>query len=72
MRGNLGGSRLSIRPLISAQVMISLFASSSPKLGSSLTGQSLLGIFSLSLSPAPPPLVCVFSLSLCLSLSQNK
>ena len=47
-------SQLSIRLLISAQVMISLFVGSSPTSGSVLTVQSLCGIdspFPLSLSP---------------------
>ena len=58
-------SQLSIRLLVLAQVMISWFLSSSPRLGSALSSQSLLGdSFSPSLS-APPPL----SLSLSLSLS---
>ena len=43
-------SRLSIRLLISAQVMISRFLRSSPVLGSVLTAWSLLRIFSLPLS----------------------
>ena len=63
----LGGrSWLSIRLLISAQIMISQFMSSSRTSDSALMVQSPLGI--LSLSPplsAPPLLVC----SLCLSLS---
>ena len=37
----------SVKPLTSAQLMISQFASSSPASGSPLTAQSLLGILSL-------------------------
>ena len=51
-------NQVSLRLLISAHVMISLFGSSSPAWGSVLLVQSLLGILSLSLSPslpAPPP-----------------
>ena len=63
-------SQLSILLLISAQVMISRFVSSSPESGSVLTVWSLLGIsLSLPLS-APPPLVLMSFLSL--SVSQNK
>ena len=49
-------SRSSIRLLISAQVMILQFVSSSPKSGSAPTAQSLFGILSpsLSLSLSPP------------------
>ena len=47
-------SRLGVRLLISAQVVISQFMDSSPALGSALTVQSLLGIVSLSLSVSPP------------------
>ena len=43
-------SRLSIRLLISVQVMISWFVSSSPSSGSGLTAWSLLGILALPLS----------------------
>ena len=53
-------SRLSVRLLISAQVMISQFVSSSPASGSVLMVQSLLGILSLPLS-APPLLVLCLS-----------
>ena len=49
--------------VISAQVMISRFVSSRPKLGSALTVQSLLGILSLSLSLYPSLLVLSLSLS---------
>ena len=56
-----GLSRLSLQPLILAQVTLSRFVSSSPVSGSVLTMQNLLGIISLSLCP-----------SLSLSLSQNK
>ena len=62
-------SRLSTQLLVLAQVMISLLVRSSPRSGSMLTAQSLLGILSLRLS-APPPGVHVHSLSL--SLSQSK
>ena len=55
-------SWLSVQLLISAQVMISRFVSSSPTLGSVLTVQSLLGILALPFCPSPPML----------SLSQNK
>ena len=60
-------SWLSVRPLVSAQVMISQFMSSSPVLGSALTARSLLGILSLSLSLSlsqPLRLTCSCSLSL--------
>ena len=56
-RGAWGGwlSRLSIRLLISAQVMIPRFVSLSPALGFALTALGLLGILSLPLSlPLPP------------------
>ena len=56
-------SWLSIRLLVSAQVVISLFVGSSPVSGSALTIWNLLGILSLSIS---------LSVSLSLSLSQNK
>ena len=58
-------SQLSIRLLISAQVMISCFMSSSPTSGSALTAWSLLGILCLPLSvSASPPVMCVYSFSL--------
>ena len=60
-------SGLSIRLLISAQVGISWFVSSSPTLGSVLTVGSLLGIPSLLLSM---PFEALLARSL--SLSQNK
>ena len=65
-KGRAGGapewlSLLSVRLSVSAQVMISWFVSSSPTLGSALTGRSLLGI--LSLCPSPVHSLC---------LSQNK
>ena len=53
-------SCLSIRFLISAQVMISWFMTLSPASSSALTVQSLLGILSPSLS-APPPLALYLS-----------
>ena len=59
----------SVKHLISAQVMISLFLSSSPVLGSVLIAQSLepaLDSVSPSL-PAPPLLMLGLSLSLALS-----
>ena len=49
-------SWLSIQLLISAQVMISWFVSSSPALGSMLTAWGLLGFLSPSLSAPYPPL----------------
>ena len=52
-------SLLSIRLLISAQVMISWFVSSSPTWGSALMAWSLLGILSLLLSA--PHLLCSLS-----------
>ena len=55
--------QLSVRLLVSAQVVISWFVSSSPSLGSALIGWSLLG----TLSPSAP---CVGLLSL--SLKMNK
>ena len=58
-------SRLSVRLLVSAQVMILQFVSSSPVSASALTVQRLLRILSLPLSA--PPL-----LARSLSLSQNK
>ena len=61
-------SWLSIRLLISAQVMISWLLRSSPVWGSALTLQSLLGILSLPLSLPLP----AHALSLSLSLSLNK
>ena len=57
-------SRLSVRLLVLAQVVISWFTSSSPALASALAVQSLLGILSLSLCPSPAS-------SLSLSHSQN-
>ena len=51
-------SQLSVQLLISAQVMILWFVSSSPASGSSPTAQSLLGILSLPLSL---PLPCLLS-----------
>ena len=57
-------NQLSVQFLISAQVMISWFVSSSPALGSVLTAWSLLGILSPSLSALP--------YSLCLFLKINK
>ena len=48
-------SRLSIRLLISAQVMSSLFVGRIPTSGSALTAWSLFGIFSL---PPTPQLIC--------------
>ena len=56
-------SWFSIQLMVSAQVMVSWFMSSSPTSGSVLTVCSLLGILSPSLSAAP---------LLALSLSQNK
>ena len=56
-----GPSRLSVQCLVSAQVMISQFVSSSPESGSGMTVQSLLGIPSLSLC-VPPLLMPSFSL----------
>ena len=50
--------RLSVQLLISAQVMISQFVSSSPTSGSVLSPWSLLGILSPSLSA--PPLFMLF------------
>ena len=56
-------SRLSVRFLISAQVMISPFMKSSPTAGSGLTAQSLLGILSLPLSlPLPRSQVHAFKI----------
>ena len=64
--GGLG--RWSIRLLVSAQVTISRFVSSSPASGSGLTAQSLEpASHSVSPSLSAPSL-----LTLCLSLSQNK
>ena len=48
-------SLLTVRALVSAQVMISQFVRSSPVLGSALTMQSLLRIVSPSLSLCPSP-----------------
>ena len=59
-------SQLSLWLLVSAQVMISQFVSSSPASGPVMSPQSLLGILSLSLSLCPLPR------SLCLCHSQNK
>ena len=64
-------SQLSIWLLISAQVMISQFVSSSPTSGSALMVWRLLGILSLLLC-VPHPLVHVRALSLSLSLSPPK
>ena len=64
-QGELGG--LSLPLLISAQVTISHFMSSSPASGSMLMMHSLLGILSLSSSPCTPPLALSLSLSLSLS-----
>ena len=61
-------SPLSIQLLISAQVRISQFMSSSPALGSVLAVQSLLGILSL---PAPP-LLHTLSLSLQINLRKRE
>ena len=58
-----GLSRLSVRLLVSAQVMISRSAGSSPVLGSVLTAWTLPGILSPSLSLCPSPTS---------TLSQNK
>ena len=55
--------------LVSAQVMISQFVSSSPTSGSALTAWNLLGILSLPLSLSAPPLL---THTHSLSLSQNK
>ena len=55
----------SVKRLSSAQVIISLFGSSSPPSGSALTVRSLLGVLSLSLSLCPCP-------ALSLSLKRNK
>ena len=60
-------SQLSIGLLVSAQVMISQFMSSSPTSGSTLIVQSLLGILTLSFSLCPSPALVVLSLSLSLS-----
>ena len=57
-------SWLSARLLVSVQVMISWFMSSSPALGSVLTAWSLLGFLSLPPSLSAPPLDCTISLSL--------
>ena len=56
-------SRLSIRLLIGAQVMISWFVSLSAMSGSPLTAWSLLAILSLYLSVCPSS-TCALSLSL--------
>ena len=55
-------SQLSIQLLISAQVMISRFTSSSPASGSVLTARSLLGILPLPLF-APPWLMCALQIN---------
>ena len=55
---------MSIRLLVSAQVVISQSVSSSPASGSVLTAGSLLGILSFSL--------CLSSLMLCHGLKINK
>ena len=60
-------SRLSVRLLILAQVMISQPVSLSPALGSALTMQRLRGILSPSLF-APPPL----ALSISIKINTNK
>ena len=60
-------SPLRIWLLISVQVMISQFGSSSPTSGSGLTVQGLLGILFPSIAALP-----LLALCLCLSLSQNK
>ena len=60
-------SRLSIQLLVSAQVMLSQFVRLSPKSGSVLTAQSLLGILSFSLCLS----LCSSPIYMC-SLSQNK
>ena len=62
--------RLSVRLLISAQVMISQFMRSSPASGSALTVWSLLGILSPSLSFTLLH-TCMCTLFLSLSLSQK-
>ena len=59
-------SWLNVRLLVSAQIVIPRFVSSSPTSGFVLVAQSLLEIFSLSL-----PLPCSLSLSLFLSLSKH-
>ena len=58
-------SRLSVRLLVSAQVMLSQLMSSDPTPGSVLTVGSLLGILSFSLSLSAPPLLTLY-------LSQKK
>ena len=50
-------SRLSVRPLIVALVMISQFTESSPMSDSALTARNLLGILCLPLSLSAPPLL---------------
>ena len=68
-QGTMGSQ--SVKSLISAQVMISLFPSSSPSLGSVLTAQSLEpALESVSPSLSAPPLLSLL-LSLSLSL-ENK
>ena len=62
-------SLLSLRLLISAQVMISWLVGSSPTSGSVLTAWSLLGI---SLSPSLPLPLLFLSLCPSLSLKINK
>ena len=60
--GRLGGAQ-SVKPLISAQVTISRFVSSSPETGSVLTAQSLEPVSgSVSLFPPPLPYACSVSL----------
>ena len=66
--------RLSVRLLISAQVMISWFVGLSPASGSVMIAWSLLGILSLPLFLPLPPSVCVY---VCVhaythAVSQNK
>ena len=56
-------SQFSVRLLISAQVMISQFVIWRPKLGSTLTVQSLLRILSLPLSLFAPSFLILLSLS---------
>ena len=63
--GRLGGAQ-SVKPLISAQVTISRFVSSSPETGSVLTAQSLEpvsgSVLGVSLFPPPLPYACSVSL----------
>ena len=65
-------SRLSARLLVSVQVMISWFMSSSPALGSVLTAWSLLGILSLPPSLSLPLPLLAPSLSLSKEISKHK